>query len=276
MAKDDVYAELDDPFELGSGFLDDFDGTVKDQWFEFDPEYNDGETLVLKLEMLTDDEDEPETTQLYPCGDGWETDKDGKVCKREDGKTKPFNKKSGVGLLIGAANDAGATDTLRERFEGEGLGPFHADWWHGLTFHWKRTEINYGGEIGTRERLLPEKFIGEEKAGGKRKATRGGEKKKDNEGDDDGKPKRRRKKADEEKGEGEEKRVDEAAVEAITEIAAEVVADNDIPEDKLFETFVQKCYEELEGLEGNKAAEELVNDDSDDSIYGKEFAKVAE
>lgn len=262
MAKEDLYEEMDDPFQLGSGFLDDFDGEVKDQWFEFDPEYNDGETLVLKLEMLTDDEDEPETTQLYPCGDGWETDRDGKVAKREDGRQKPFNRRSGVGLLIGAANESGATDVLRKRFEENGLGPFHADWWQGLKFHWKRQEINYGGEIGTRERLLPEGFLGEggsKKRGAKKEGTT-----------------RKRKKEEGNEGDERQEEVDEESAEAIREIASEVVRDNNIPDEKLFETFVQRCYEELEGLDENSAAEKLVNDDGEDSIYGQEFAKVAE
>lgn len=153
MAKDN---ETFDPWELGSGLPDDFDCQFNEVYFEFDPQYNDGQTLVLKIEFSSDDDDIDEGTMLFSCGDGWETKDKGKTASREDGKQKPFGKTSGIGLLVTSAVECGAGDVLKSRGT-----PMDAEIWKGLKFHMKRRPVNYGGEIGTKERLLPTEFQGE-------------------------------------------------------------------------------------------------------------------
>ncbi len=149
-----------DPWELSSGLPDDFNGKVQDQFFGTDAEYNDGKTLILKLEVLTDDPEIGEagvTTLMFPCGTGWEAMDNGKRCQREDGKDKKFNVQSGVGLLVKHAIEAGAGDVLK----GKGT-PMHADIWHGMDFHWQRKEFSWkdGGETRTYNRTLPVKYNG--------------------------------------------------------------------------------------------------------------------
>lgn len=148
-----------DPWQLTSGLPDDFDFTINDSFFEFDPNYNDGQTLVLKLEGVGDGE-VGEQTLMFPCGDGWETPDKGQTAQREDGKRKGFNKSSGYGLLIGAAVECGAGDALRVKGS-----PMQAGIWRNERFHMKRSEIDYGGEIGKKERLLPTTYLGAVGAG---------------------------------------------------------------------------------------------------------------
>lgn len=143
-----------DPWELSSGLPDDFDFTCNDAFFEFDSNYNDGQTLVLKLEGV-DESNMQETTLMYPTGDGWETPDQGKTAQREDGKKKGFNKNSGIGLLIGAAVETGGGEALKAKGN-----PMVAAIWKNERFHMKRSEIDYGGEIGKKERLLPTAYLG--------------------------------------------------------------------------------------------------------------------
>lgn len=162
-----------DPWGLSSGnLLDDADITITEAEFGFDDNYNNGESLVLKLEATTDDDDMPTTTIMLPCGNGWEPGNRGATAKREDGKDKNFNKQSGIGLWITSAIEAGAGDVLQDRGTS-----FDAEVWPGLSFHVKRKAFNYGGEIGEKERLLITEFKGDGKEGkgkaaAKEKATK--------------------------------------------------------------------------------------------------------
>lgn len=144
-----------DPWALTSGLIDDIDVTVRESYFAFDPNYNDGETLLLKWECDTDDDDEPTTTLMFPTGKGWDMKNKGAQAVREDGKEKAFGKSSGIGLLITAAIEVGAGDVLKDRGT-----PMEAGIWEGLSFHMKRRTIDYKGDIGEKERLLPTEFKG--------------------------------------------------------------------------------------------------------------------
>lgn len=157
MAPTDEY----DPWATTSGLPDDIDITITDAYFGVNADYNNGETLVLTIEGTTDDDDLPEYSGFYPCGNGWETTDKGKTASREDGKRKGFNKTSGYGLFFTHALEAGAEDVLKARGT-----PFEAEVWKGLTFHFKRLKHDYKGDIGEVERLLPVEFKGEAGKGG--------------------------------------------------------------------------------------------------------------
>lgn len=149
-----------DPWELSSGLPDDFNGVVQDAFFGTDADYNDGKTLILKLEVLSDDPEIGEagvTTLMFPCGAGWETKNGGKECAREDGKQKRFNAGSGVGLLVKHSVEAGAGDILRQKGN-----PMAAAIWIGMNFHWKRKEFSFknGGETQEYSRTLPDAYLG--------------------------------------------------------------------------------------------------------------------
>lgn len=143
-----------DPFTPETGLIDDFDFTVDSAWFTTDAAYNDGETLLLKLNGPTDNPENPETTLQYSCGNGWEASDGGKVAVREDGKKRRFNQSSGIWKLVEAAMNAGAGDALR----GRGT-PMEASMWSGLKFHMRRVEQGEGQYKTTRP--LPVSFLGE-------------------------------------------------------------------------------------------------------------------
>jgi hypothetical protein len=142
-----------DPFTPETGLIDDFDFTVDSSWFTTDAAYNDGETLLLKLNGPTDNVENPEVTLQYSCGNGWEASDNGKVAVREDGKKRRFNQGTGIWKLVEAAMNAGAGDVLRKRGT-----PMEASMWSGLKFHMKRIEQGEGQYKATRP--LPVSFLG--------------------------------------------------------------------------------------------------------------------
>lgn len=150
-----------DPWQFTSGLPDDFDGYVTDAVFGFNPQYMDGTRLVLMLTVLSDDDDIGEEPLMYPAGSGWEVKDRGETAVREDGKEKGFNQSSGMGLLCAAAIEAGAGDVLKERGS-----PMQASIWKGLGFHWNRKSFDYGGDIGSKERLVPTAYLGVKGGGG--------------------------------------------------------------------------------------------------------------
>lgn len=143
-----------DLWETTSGLPDDFTFTVTGARFVFDPNYNNGQTLLLEWEGEAEgvDLDQP---LRFSCGNGWDTPDNGKTAVHP--KQKLFNKRSHYGMLIDRCiKDLGMGDILRRR----GV-PTEAKVWVGLRFHMKRETIDFGGEIGEKERLLPVQFLGE-------------------------------------------------------------------------------------------------------------------
>lgn len=162
MADDDF-----DPFALSTGLPDKLDVVIDEAWFEFDPQYNDGQTLLLKFNVTANDDEFGEHgkgTLQYGCGTGWTAADRGARAERDDGAKKGFNQSSAYGLFIAAAlNCDGAENVLR----GEGRGdPRLASMWTGLSWHLDRKERDYGGDIGKVSRLLPTQFLGEGGGGG--------------------------------------------------------------------------------------------------------------
>lgn len=251
--------ELKDPFHLSSGLMDDIDLTFEEATFGFDPAYNDAETCVLKVTVSSDDPDfdEENNVLLYPCGGFEPTDKTGRHAQHESGKPKPFNKNSGIGLLIGAMMDTDAADVLQARWKEDDLSPFDAELYEGLSFHMKQKTINYGGEIGEKDRLLPEEFLGVVEGESKKPAKKA--KKTAKKSRTARKPARKApRKAKKAKPE-----VSEEIIEAITDIATEVVEN-----DGDHETFTEACYEDIEFGDEEDAASELIEADDEDSIWG--------
>lgn len=152
-----------DPFAPSTGLPDDFDAVVKSAWFEFDPEFNNGQTLVLKMELETDDEDfgEQGTGELLlSCGKGWTTNDRGATAVRDDGNLrKGFHQSTAYHLWIdGAIKCDGAEKVLRSVGRGD---PRNAAMWIGTGWHVNRKVVNYGGDIGEKDKLVPTSFLGE-------------------------------------------------------------------------------------------------------------------
>lgn len=145
-----------DPYALSSGLIDDFDGTVSEAYFGTDAAYNNGDTVLLVLELSTDDPDHPQETVKLSTGTGWTIEGQGASIVSESGKARSFNKNSRVGQVIAAALNIGAGDAMRAKGT-----PMEASTWAGLSFHWNRVElVGFNGE--TKEALLPTAFLGDE------------------------------------------------------------------------------------------------------------------
>lgn len=151
-----------DPFAPSTGLPDDFDAVVKAAWFEFDPEFNNGQSLVLKMTLQTDIEDfgpdGPTGDLLFSVGKGWTTNDRGATAVREDGKSKGFHQSTAYHMWIdGAIKCDGAEKVLRSAERGD---PRTAAMWVGTGWHVNRKEVDYGGEIGKKDKLVPTKFLG--------------------------------------------------------------------------------------------------------------------
>jgi hypothetical protein len=153
-----------DEWDGESGFKDDYSGLIVDSFFTKDSNYNNGETLILKLKIIADDGEEVE--QIYPCGADWDSYDNGETAehpKDREGRPKAFNHNSAIYGLIRHAFEAGAEDTLKQRGR-----PRKASIWRGLKFHWKvdtQTFTIKDRKTGedrtiTTNRTYPEKFLG--------------------------------------------------------------------------------------------------------------------
>lgn len=142
-----------DSWQTVSGLPDDFDFTITGARFRFDPQYNNGETLLLELEGESDSED-LDRPLLFPCGSGWDTPDNGKTAVHP--RLKGFHKRSHYGMLIERCRELGIIDLLQKRGAAT-----EAKVWVGLKFHFKREVVSYGAEIGEKEKLLPTAFLGE-------------------------------------------------------------------------------------------------------------------
>jgi len=146
-----------DPFAFGSGLQDDVDVAIVAGRFTTLSDYLDGTQLLWVADAIVDGEDGPETQEFrYSVGKGFEAAEKGGLAVREDGKKKPFNKSSIYARFVTAALDSGAP--LRERADEH--GPNRASLFDGMVFHMSQTEYDFGGEIGKRSYLMPDKFLG--------------------------------------------------------------------------------------------------------------------
>lgn len=140
-----------DSYQLEQGLKPVYDMTIASSSFEYDANYNSGQTLCLILKGIDNDGDEQRV--LYPCSPGWVPADGGARAVREDGaQNRTFNQSSGVGGLIAAALACGAP--LRER------GPAtSAAVWLGMAFRFERKVLNEGTDYKT-TRALPIAFLG--------------------------------------------------------------------------------------------------------------------
>lgn len=152
-----------DPFKPSSGLPDNLDIEIKEAWFTFDPEYMDGQQLLLKMNVMTNDETFGEAgygTLQYSTGKGWLAEDRGAIAVRDDGNNrKGFQEQCAYNLFILAALECpGAENVLRSENRGD---PRKAAMWVGTSWHIERKEKDYGGDIGKISRLLPTRFLGE-------------------------------------------------------------------------------------------------------------------
>lgn len=151
-------------WELESGLPDNLTVTIEDARFTYDARYNNGESLLLEWVCSSDDPDNAELTLNFSCGSNWEAAEGGRRATHE--KKHAFVKTSRVGKMISRVIELGAGSVLEAR------GPMtDAQVWVGLQFHMARETTEYGGEIGSREFLMPTAFVGTKDGKGKGAGT---------------------------------------------------------------------------------------------------------
>lgn len=220
-------------WETSSGLVDEYDGKITEAWFEFDDNYNSGETLVFKLSIQTDDPelgDGGTVTEMYPCGRGWEAGAKGASAHHESGKARKFNKQSGMGLLIDYTVDCLGDDVAK-------LGqPNDAETWVGLAGTFTRVERKFtiDGQEVTSARMLPSELtIG---GGGAKKAAKKAPAKK-----------AAAKPADDDEG---------VKLPVKIRKALETLAE----EASYHDDFVERAFAEVDGIEGDEDLEAIVMD----------------
>lgn len=163
----------EDPLAVGSGL---FEGRARfvEPRFEFNPDYNDGQTLILATELTpVNDDDHEAREQRFPCGDGWTTTDKGKTAEREDGGNKPFNGNSYIGQLVGQLVTV-APDETRARLKDVPEGPYASAFWDGLDVEIEQVEVEFKslGYKGNRYKIVKFYGFGNNGAGKATKATK--------------------------------------------------------------------------------------------------------
>lgn len=154
--------ENTDLFDVSTGLADDFDAMVVECKFACDAGYNQGQSMLCHLTLLSDDPDVGEQKLMLSVGNGWASPDGGRTIVHEYGKPK-FNQTSNYGKLIKRLNELGMKDLLKSR----NIAPFESQMLIGAKFHWNREEaekLNFGdGRVDdgkVRTRLLPTAFLG--------------------------------------------------------------------------------------------------------------------
>lgn len=151
-----------DAWQFSTGLPEKVRAKITDSYFTFDADYNDGQTLLLKLEIQSDDTEigtNGADTFQYPCGPGWEPADKGARAKREDGTKKAFHVNSGVAVLCAGAVEAGAAEVLKSRGT-----PLDAGIWKGLEFTFHRKGFTFSNRENNEKveysRMVPVEFHG--------------------------------------------------------------------------------------------------------------------
>lgn len=140
-------------WELESGLPDNLTLTIIDARFTTNEQYNSGQSLMLEWDGETDDPDNAELTVGFSCGGGWDAEDRGQRAVHM--KKKHFVKNSRIGKMIVRALELGAGPTLESRGD-----MTDARVWVGLKFHMIRESFDYGRDIGSREFLMPDQYLG--------------------------------------------------------------------------------------------------------------------
>lgn len=165
---------MSDLFKYDTG-LPEGPGVLTNARFERDPAFNDGQTLLLRADLVLDDSaDQGEVEVLWKCGEKFETVDDGATAQRIDGRDKLFHQNTGIakfGMSMLACD--GAEDVIRERYAKDGLTPLHAAYYEGLKFNFINQEYSakINGDDVTWNVLEVDEFLGVE-GGGRKAATK--------------------------------------------------------------------------------------------------------
>ena len=130
-----------DPWATTTGLLESYTGKIVDAQFGFKPDYQNGQALLLMVDINTGDPEIGEggiVSEQYPVGKGWDSTDGGKTAVHESGQDKNFNNASGIGLLLNSIIDAGGLGVL----QATGCTPNQAACWVGGTYVFERKEFS--------------------------------------------------------------------------------------------------------------------------------------
>lgn len=130
-----------DPWATTTGLLESYTGKIVDAQFGFKPDYQNGQALLLMVDINTGDPEIGEggiVSEQYPVGKGWDTVDGGQTAVHESGQEKNFNNASGIGLLLNSIIDAGGLGVL----QATGCTPNQAACWIGGTYVFERKEFS--------------------------------------------------------------------------------------------------------------------------------------
>lgn len=144
-----------------TGLPDDIDFTIDKAEFGYDAGYKDGEQILFMITSREVNDEGENYHSFYSLGaaGAWETLDHGKtVVSQSSPPAKGFNKQSLYFKFFDAAARAAAEGGVNLAERGT---PDKAEIFAGLTFHMNRVDVDYGGEIGVRQVLLPTALVGD-------------------------------------------------------------------------------------------------------------------
>lgn len=144
---------------LGTGLRTEYDFTIHMATFGTDMSYNNGQSYLLILSGL--DEDNTESQEMLSIGEGWESKDGGFTATHE--KKALFNRNSVYGVWLGYAAEAVEAAGQDWIFNKD---PRDASMWNGTRWHMEEKVIaeastwRDGTEHPARTRLVPVAFLG--------------------------------------------------------------------------------------------------------------------
>lgn len=152
-----------DEFDTDKGIKEDYDGTIKDSFFQV------GEQGRTNLVLMVVADDGEEVEARYSIGPDWASFDGGETVEHPN-KTK-IRADSQLAVLVEKAMLSGAEHVIRQRSSANGgKGQRTAKLWPGLKFHWDVEAKPYdfknretGEQVqGTSYKSYPSRFLGEQ------------------------------------------------------------------------------------------------------------------
>ena len=132
-----------DPWETTSGLPDQITVRVTNPHFGYTSEFQDGQACLFFLEgqVIAGDAD-PEFSQWFTVGKGWETDAKGTRLTPEDGKKRRLNNQTNYAHLFASLREAAEKQGMANDLRHRGA-PFEAKLWDGLELYLEREEYTF-------------------------------------------------------------------------------------------------------------------------------------
>ena len=153
---DDLVKQYEEEFgfdpwtTFSTGLADEITLRVDNPHFGYDAEFQDGQVPLFMLEgtVVAGDAD-PEFSQWYTVGGGWEATRDGARLVREKGDRKGLNKQTNYNHLVQSLFAAAEKKSMATDMRRRG-SPYDAKLWDGLELYMEREEYKF--KIGDEDR----------------------------------------------------------------------------------------------------------------------------